>query len=432
MEGKKLIKSIRLRNILSYGERSEHVELQPLNVLIGRNASGKSNLIEAISLLNAMPKDLANPIREGGGIREWLWKGAKTDVGNADPYTRRMANGLAGDWLWEGAQSIGAALVETVVEYPEGVQPLRHRISFAAHGQRIQVTGESIGSETPEPYLFSESFFYQYGNGVPQLLRRETAAQPGGSTTGRTLQDFSIGDLDQEQSILSQLKEPVSYPEITHLGAKYAEIRLFREEYFGPYAVARGPQDAAAPDDFLEEDGTNLAMVLNDFEHRIQPKREVIEKLRRFYDEIEDYTTKVQGGTVQLFLHERGLSQPIPAVRLSDGTLRYLCLLTILCHPEPPPLLCIEEPELGLHPDIMPTIADLLKEASQRTQIIVTTHSDALVSSLSDAPESVLVCERDSAGTRLRRLEPEPLKEWLDKYSLGELWRMGEIGGNRW
>jgi predicted ATPase len=75
-------------------------------------------------------------------------------------------------------------------------------------------------------------------------------------------------------------------------------------------------------------------------------------------------------------------------------------------------------------------IAKLLVEASQRTQLIVTTHSDALVSALTDVPESILVCERDSAGTHLRRLEPARLKQWLEKYSLGELWRMGELGGN--
>ncbi len=94
------------------------------------------------------------------------------------------------------------------------------------------------------------------------------------------------------------------------------------------------------------------------------------------------------------------------------------------------PLICIEEPEIGLHPDMMSTIADLLVEPSGRTQLIVTTHSEALVSSL--PPESVLVCERDYLGTHLRRLDPERLKKWLENYSLGELWSMGEIGGTRW
>ena len=122
----------------------------------------------------------------------------------------------------------------------------------------------------------------------------------------------------------------------------------------------------------------------------------------------------------------------VPATRLSDGTLRYLSLLAILCHPTPPPVECIEEPELGLHPDILPTIAELLKNASQRTQLIITTRSDALVSALSDTPEAIVVCEPGPDGTQLRRLDRESLSEWLDRYSLGEIWRMGEIGGTRW
>jgi predicted ATPase len=105
----------------------------------------------------------------------------------------------------------------------------------------------------------------------------------------------------------------------------------------------------------------------------------------------------------------------------------------VLCHPEPPPLVCLEEPEIGLHPDILPTVAELLIQASERCQLIVTTHSDILVSALTERPESVLVCEHDGDGSRLTRLQADKLKVWLDKYhSLGELWRMGELGGTRW
>ena len=95
-------------------------------------------------------------------------------------------------------------------------------------------------------------------------------------------------------------------------------------------------------------------------------------------------------------------------------------------------MVCIEEPELSLHPDILKSIAELLINASGKTQLIITTHSDALVSALSDYPESVLVCERNDTGTKLRRLEKNQLDLWLKKYSLGDLWRMGELGGNRW
>jgi len=89
--------------------------------------------------------------------------------------------------------------------------------------------------------------------------------------------------------------------------------------------------------------------------------------------------------------------------------------------------------EIGLHPDILSTIADMLIEASQRTQLIVTTHSDALISTL--PPESVLICERDDEGRNDHRLEAEgnhkglPL---LENYTIGDLWRMGHIGGKPW
>jgi len=122
----------------------------------------------------------------------------------------------------------------------------------------------------------------------------------------------------------------------------------------------------------------------------------------------------------------------VPATRLSDGTLRYLCLLAILCHPAPPPVVCIEEPELGLHPDVLPTLADLMKEASDRCQLIVTTHSDVLVDAMTDQPEAVLVAEKHEAGTTLTRLDADKLKPWLEKYRLGQLWTRGEIGGTRW
>jgi predicted ATPase len=192
------------------------------------------------------------------------------------------------------------------------------------------------------------------------------------------------------------------------------------------------PQPADLPGDVLFENARNLGLVLNNLLNRPLVKRLLLEKLQRFYAEVDDLVTGVQGGMVQLFLHEKDLRDPIPATRISDGTLRYLCLLTILCHPDPPPLVCLEEPELGLHPDILPTIAELLVEASQRTQLIVTTHSDVLVSALTDFPDVVLVCERDIMGSHLRRLESARLKQWLEQYSLGELWRMGEIGGTRW
>jgi len=126
------------------------------------------------------------------------------------------------------------------------------------------------------------------------------------------------------------------------------------------------------------------------------------------------------------------LKSPVPATRLADGTIRYLCLLAMLCHPAPPPLICLEEPELGLHPDLLPGLADLLVEASHRMQLIVTTHSDTLVDGLTKVPEAVVICEKRRGSTEMGRLTGAELTRWLKDYGLGQLWRSGEIGGNRW
>jgi predicted ATPase len=155
--------------------------------------------------------------------------------------------------------------------------------------------------------------------------------------------------------------------------------------------------------------------------------------LRRFCERFEDVKINIGEGLARTYLREAGLVEMLSAIRMSDGTLKFLSLLAALFHPKPPPLVCIEEPEIGLHPDAMQLVAEALLEASESRQLIVTTHSDALIDHLSDRPDSVLVCERDfDNGTQMKRLSRESLKAWLEHYTLGELWRKGEIGGGRW
>ncbi|HZG43397.1 MAG TPA: AAA family ATPase, partial [Longimicrobium sp.] len=238
-------------------------------------------------------------------------------------------------------------------------------------------------------------------------------------------------DVKVEQSVLTQLREPNLYPELTFLAEQFGSITIFQEWNFGHRSPSRAPQPTDLPSDFLLADASNLGLVLHDIGQTSAKRDELSEYLRKFYERARYITTKIHGGTLQLFIEEDG-GRLIPATRLSDGTLRYLCLLAILLHPNPPPVIGIEEPELGLHPDILPTVAELLRKASERTQLFVTTHSDTLVSALSDTPECILVCESTPDGTTMKRLDAEPLREWLEKYSLGEIWRMGEIGGNRW
>jgi predicted ATPase len=396
MEGKKLLHSIRLQNILSYGSEGVTLELEPLNVLIGPNASGKSNLIEAISLLAAAPRNLTSPFRDSS----------------------------VEDWLWKGSGEIPAAYISVVLEYPKnggGNLPLHYSMLFTTADIRLRVVREGLISEG-KTFLVRDAKQIK----IPRSPEGLIAFMP-------SLEEPDIGwdKIDHQQSILSQVRDPINYPQLSYTGDQFGMIRFFRGWPFGRGHILRRPQEVSLPDDFLLEDGSNLGLILSDLQNRRTTKRLLLEQLQQLYENVEDVRTKVQGGTIQVFFHEAGLDRPIPATRLSDGTLHYLCLLTVLLHPDPPPLICIEEPELGLHPDVIPTIAELLIDASKRSQLIVTTHSEALVSALSQVPESVIVCERDDRGTRLQRLEPEKLKEWLERYRLGELWAMGEIGGNR-
>ena len=485
MDRTSFIQSIRLRNLLSYGPDAPALELRPLNVLIGPNASGKSNLIVALSLLAAAPGNLQAPIRQGGGISEWLWK---------------------------GEESTSDARLDVAFGFPAESDSLLYRLSFSETGGRFSLLDESVeslgaGSENPTP-------LYGYRNGNPVISTR-TVGSEGAEDSERTERTLRPEDVRPDQSILSQRRDPDIYPELTGLSRRLESIRFFRNGILGsvapfreakwadlpidplleggrdlgvrrlklgeglgiggavgavgpvmwnlgrnlqhflktkrrflghmqrfckrvflgedirkPAAPVREAQRTDLPIDFLLEDGGNLGLVLNDLQHRPEIKRHILARMQRFYERISDISTKIHAGTVQIFFHETGLARPVPSARLSDGSLRYLCLLTILCHPEPPPLICMEEPELGLHPDVIPSVADLLVEASARTQLVVTTHSDILVDALTDVPESIVVCEKTEGGTTLRRLESERLDAWLERYRLGELWQMGEIGGN--
>jgi len=393
----RLLHSLELANFLSFGEKPKKIELHALNLIIGPNGAGKSNLIEAIELLRNAPNDLQKPIREGGGIQDWIWKGNKKQSPEVS--------------------------IKVEIDNPNSGDNWIHKIVFTVVNQRFELFSERISNavKLTEDNL-RDQIYYVFIKNTPKVWIKDEMRELDVSI-------FDMLDLRQ-QSILSLLRDPFQYPEITRIAQSISKVRIYREWQFGRNNPARLPQKADLPNDYLAEDASNLGLVLNRFKREPAVKKRVLEALSELYEGIDDYDVSIEGGTVQVFLQEGNTT--IPATRLSDGTLRYLCLLAILCHPNPPPLVCIEEPELGLHPDIMPALAELLKEASTRSQLIVTTHSDELVDAMTDQPESVLVCERDEQGTTLTRLNGKTLKPWLEKYRLGDLWTRGEIGGTRW
>ena len=393
---RRVIETIRLENILSYGPDTPPFRLEPLNVFIGPNASGKSNFIEALSILAATPRDLQAPLREGGGVVEWLWK---------------------------GSHALPKATIEVTVDPLWNPIPFRYRLSFTESSARFMLKDEVVEDEYSSTPGEKPSFYYQYQDGQP-VVRVE-----GEVPSERRL---DMDHLRFDQSILSQMREPRILSKLSFLTRQFERMRFYREFQIGHDSPLRRPQQADLVQDYLLENGSNLAVVLSYLLNQPPVKQSILRHLQDFYPSVQDVLAAVLGGSVQISLHEEGLRHPVPSTRLSDGTLRYLCLLAVLCHPERASVICIEEPETGLHPDVIPKLAELLVEASKRSQIIVTTHSDILVDALTDTPEAIVICEKVDGATQLRRLDPDELKVWLEKYRLGELWTRGQLGGNVW
>ncbi len=393
--GPRLIRTIEVRNLLSFGPETPSLELGGLNVLIGPNGSGKSNLLDALSLLQAAPGDLQAAFRAAGGPDDWLWKGGKSSTGSL-----KVELEVVDDNDFSPDEGFGSEL-------------LFHHLVFRRSGTRMGLDGEQVGVWDPA------------------LQDWETHLQRSLPLLGTTIDGHRtrMRDPDPDLSILAQLRDPDRYPRLHELSRLYGSIRLYRNWSFGRTAVLREPQRADLRSDRLEED-FSLGLFLNRLRRHPREKQALLDSLRDLYEGVTDFDVSVEGNTVQVFLTEGEFV--IPATRLSDGTIRYLCLLAILLDPKLPGLIALEEPELGLHPDIIPRVADLLVAASQRTQLIVTTHSDILVDALTEHPEAIIVCEKHAGQTSMRRLNAVELRPWLDRYRLGELWTRGELGGTRW
>lgn len=235
---------------------------------------------------------------------------------------------------------------------------------------------------------------------------------------------------DAGQSRLSQPDIVSHVRELRLIGRNYNAIRLYRDWHFGRSSPVRNPGSTAAMAESLDEDWSNFIPVLNEIQGVPALKRRLVEQLRDLYDELTDFYVQIAQDNMILWLYEG--DRKVPASRLSDGTVRYMCLLAILLNPNPPPLVCIEEPELGLHPDLVVRVADLLKEASTRMQLVVTTHSDMLLDALSDTPESIVVCSKENGETVMTRLDADELAPYLEEQTLSSLWSSGQLGGRRW
>jgi predicted ATPase len=405
------LRSLKLKGILSFGAEME-LSLRPLNVFVGANGSGKTNLLEVLALLRALPlpRGLAETIRQGGGINHWLWKGPGESRAEIETTWRYITNDI-------------------FIRHKIGISHDKHEMGLDFEEVEAIPSGEATGGfghASPNPVLFGDRSAPNPEGYVSATL---LVLEPNKLEDER--KPWGIAGLDADKSVLAQFQDPKRAPELNYIRNSFMSIYQYRRWLFGPESPLRTLQRAEMATDFLLEDCRNLSQILRELLNEPEVEARVNWALGKLYDGISGIEIREIGDFLQLNLVEE-VDRVIPSERLSDGTLRYLSLLAILCHPNPPPLICIEEPELGLHPDVISTVADLLIEASTRTQLIVTTHSEGLIDALGEEVESVVVCDRGIDGTEMKRLEADRLAKWLEKYRLGDLWARGAIGGTRW
>ena len=185
--------------------------------------------------------------------------------------------------------------------------------------------------------------------------------------------------------------------------------------------------------DYLRPDGSNLAAFLFFLRERHNEHyQRIVKTIRLVAPFFEDFALRpnpTNGNMIELEWRHTGEDVPCKAFMLSDGTLRFICLTTVLLQPESvqPETIFIDEPELGLHPLAISTFAGMVRSVSISRQIIIATQSSDLINEF--APENIIVADRQQNSTVFNRLETNKLSEWLNEYSLAELWHKNLLGG---
>lgn len=394
-ESRFALQELEIEGLLSFGEKT-HFALGQLNILIGPNGSGKSNLIDCVRLLCNAPIDIQVTFLESG-FEDWLYKGYQKQA--------------------------GIGFLQAIVKVPELADSIRHQIRLGpprnsrAQLEEVIASGRA-DSEQADPYFVGSH-------------RSEATLTFLGTAKRRRRRQLGANEYDPFQSILSQIRENGQYPEITRLASLYANFRIYSEWEFGRNSNLRQSTPINRSGTTLSETMNDLPLILNGLENTSAHLaiRDFLQELKETY---RDYTTRIFFGRVGLELVEAPFELPVPAKRLSDGTLRFLALAAILLQPDPPSLICVEEPELGMHPDMIRMVAMMIVQASTKTQLIITTHSEHLLSALQDDFDALFAFDTGLAGSIVRRFSREEYEDWRDEHTLGELWTSGELGGNRW
>ena len=340
--------------------------LNDLNVLIGGNGAGKSNLIEFFRLLRKIIEGNLNEyIRSGGGISDFLFKGRKV--------TPKM----------------------------------QFETSFGIRGYRFSIepgpSEDCLLTEEARYYKPGTTGWWELGNGLDgkSLLVEEAKGHSSGGQNSKPVYDA------------------ISSWQIYHFHDTSATSAMRHYEIIQDNRALRFDAVNIAP---------YLLRLKNMDQDSYQNILDSLHLVMPFFDEfLLDVAEFGEKQKVNLSWLQNGSDYPMQPYHFSDGSIRFICLATALLQPDPPSTIIIDEPELGLHPSAIAILAELIQSASKRTQLIVATQSPALIDYF--GVEDVIVVNRKDGASTFERLEEKDFSVWLETYSVGELWSKNVISG---
>jgi predicted ATPase len=363
------------------------LELRPLNVLIGANGVGKSSILAVIDLLAASANgNLENAISDSSGLSSLLTADGKT---NDTTFALRLASN------------------------PD-IAPLDYQLKLAAQGYGYIISHELLAQHRDA----SLSVPFKYIDSAGSRIRYHYNG------------NFLEPDWDVKWLETSLSQAPKMYREaesFRHLLADVSDIYHVLD--VSARAPVRMPQ-TLSPAQTPGSDAEDLLSCLYTMRETTRDRFEAVEDaLKVAFPTFERLEFPPQsGGLLTLGWRDRNFTRPIFANELSEGTLRFIWLATLLQSPGLPKVTLIDEPEVSLHPEMLRIVAELMREASERTQLIVATHSDRFVRFLH--ADELVVCDRDDlGGMTAQRASDLDLAAWMEDYTLDQLWSMGRLGG---
>jgi len=381
-----------------------------LNVVIGPNGTGKSNLLRFLELVSvAAQGKLGRYVQSLGGMEPIAWDGQAQEI-TFTVKTSPVEEGSLFDMALRRAQGAGAP-----EHYQLSLARLGSGSTYLIQYELLANYFRVLTGEKPNPFKFLERT--ERSAVVFNQSEHTFVASPESVSPEETLLSLAAGPFTNNRLIPPFQKQLASI-------TVYHDLHVNRDADIRKPVVARAEKT-------VDSDGQNLGSVLHtlytgdrDFKTNIHTAMRAA-----FGDDFEElvFAPDPADQRIQLRIRWKSLRRDSSAADLSDGTLRFLLLLAILASPAPAPIIAIDEPETGLHPSMLPIIAEYAIDASKRSQVIITTHSPQFLDAFGDTVPTTTVAKWNDGETTLEVLSGADLDYWLKEYTLGALFKSGEL-----